>query len=112
MTNNPQTTPEEIMNMTPEELTALAVRNTIIKKCPFCWSKATISGIEGQYYAVCTSGNCFCSLGERYDRDGVPDHVFKTIKEAKDTWNTRGNVKKFRWGIPSAKLKAARRKKK
>lgn len=104
-------TPAEIMEMSPEELTILAVRDIVMKKCPFCQQKATVSGIEGQYYAVCTSGDCFCSLGERYDRDAMPDHVFKTIKEATAAWNMRGRPKKFKWGIPSAKMKAAMRRK-
>lgn len=113
MTKTTNPTPNEIMEMSPEELTALAVKNLSLKKCPFCYAKATIIGTDNdRYCAVCTSGNCFASLGERYDRDAMPDHVFASIKEAAMAWNSRGPLKPFKWGMPSQKIKNARRKNK
>jgi hypothetical protein len=56
-------------------------------------SKATISGemnYRGGFYVKCTSDNCYCSFGEGYDRDAMPDHQFISPTEAIKTWNNRG----------------------
>lgn len=71
-----------------------------LKSCPFCGDKATIQG-EEMFYACCTSGNCFASLGERYDRDAMPDHIFYSRVEAAAAWNKR--QKKFKWGMTNVK---------
>lgn len=71
-----------------------------LKSCPFCGDKATIQG-DWTFYVLCTSGNCFSALGERYDKDAMSDHVFLSRGEAAAAWNKRQT--KFKWGMTNAK---------
>jgi len=69
-----------------------------IKLCPFCGSVAvvredTFCGVSKGFCVVCTGSDCFCTLGEGYDRDAIPDHCFSTEQEAIKAWNTRAEVK-------------------
>lgn len=61
----------------------------ILRRCPFCKGRAR--SVEGgrRYYVACETPECFCALGERYDRDAMPDHAFETRVDAEKTWNRR-----------------------
>lgn len=60
-----------------------------LKPCPFCRGEArTVAGGD-RWYVTCTEAECFCSLGEIYDRDAMPDHHFQTEQDAVAAWNTR-----------------------
>lgn len=43
-------------------------------------------------YVVCLGENCWCSLGENYDRDAMPDHHFHDQVEAIAAWNHRASL--------------------
>ena len=63
-----------------------------LKPCPFCGSPAHFGGDSGSYssygiYVACD--NCFCAVGEAYDRDAMPDHCFPDEESAAKAWNTR-----------------------
>lgn len=60
-----------------------------LKECPFCGSAAILQDGGGKYYVVCSSVDCFCAVGEGYDRDAMPDHVFDTPEAATTAWNAR-----------------------
>jgi hypothetical protein len=65
---------------------------TELKNCPFCGGEASIVGTDyrgGMYYACCGNVNCFCCVGEGYDRDAMPDHAFVTEELAAEAWNSR-----------------------
>ncbi len=62
-----------------------------LRRCPFCGSRATVAddGDGKRWYATCLNLDCFCALGERYDRDGMPEHHFHTKTDAEKAWNKR-----------------------
>ena len=58
--------------------------------CPFCGKEAKIYGGYGvAYYVSCTNYACWCSLGEMWDRDAMPDHMFGDKETAAIYWNKR-----------------------
>lgn len=61
--------------------------------CPFCGSAAQIIGNDFCasmcYYVTCTGPDCYCSVGEEYDRCAMPDHVFVSEDLAASAWNRR-----------------------
>ena len=58
--------------------------------CPFCGKEAKIYGGYGvAYYVSCTNDMCWCSLGEMWDRDAMPDHMFGDKETAAIYWNKR-----------------------
>lgn len=71
--------------MTPEATT----RDPALLRCPFCGGKARV--VEGgeRYYATCTKRRCFAAIGECYDRDAMPEHMFGSEAEAVAAWNRR-----------------------
>ena len=49
---------------------------------------AYLGGDAGdKWFAGCQ--DCYCMVGEGYDRDAMPDHTFDTEAEAIAAWNTR-----------------------
>jgi hypothetical protein len=42
-------------------------------------------------YVVCMSPDCWCSMGENWDRDAMPDHQFRDEESAVAAWNHRAN---------------------
>jgi hypothetical protein len=64
-------------------------KETALKACPFCRHDAGIGEGGGRYYVQCMSQTCFAALGERYDRDAMPEHAFATAEEAAAAWNRR-----------------------
>jgi len=66
--------------------------------CPFCGGRAQICG-EPDYadrhglYVECQSADCWCSMGEFWDCDAMPDHYFRDVESAVAAWNRRANVK-------------------
>jgi hypothetical protein len=60
-----------------------------LKSCPFCGGEARIQEGGDKFYVVCLGENCFCAVGERYDRDAMPDHMFDDAEAAITAWNTR-----------------------
>lgn len=63
-----------------------------LKPCPFCGSHAKVLGSDENnegFYASCMGDNCWATVGENYDRDAMPDHMFRTEEIATTTWNTR-----------------------
>ena len=69
------------------------IENIVMLPCPFCGSPGTVAGNEfyghSSFYATCTSVDCFCCVGEAWDRDACPDHQFATEQQAADAWNKR-----------------------
>lgn len=60
--------------------------------CPFCGDQAFVrddTEWHGGFCVLCSSRSCFCALGEGYDRDAMPDHVFVDADEAIAAWNCR-----------------------
>lgn len=66
----------------PEELTP----------CPFCGSAGLIQNDAGKYFATCYSHECGCCVGEAYDRDAMPDHMFYDEDAATAAWNRRAAI--------------------
>jgi hypothetical protein len=63
-----------------------------LKPCPFCGGEAVLLGSDyagPQFYVVCKTLDCFCAMGEGYDRDACPDHQFHDAEAARDAWNRR-----------------------
>ncbi|MET1078226.1 MAG: Lar family restriction alleviation protein [Pseudomonas sp.] len=59
-----------------------------LKPCPFCGEKAQLTGDEGLgFYIECAE--CFCAVGQAYDRSGMPEHAFQSAAEAAAAWNQR-----------------------
>lgn len=60
-----------------------------LRRCPFCANRAR--AVEGgdRWYVACMNQDCFCALGERYDRDAMPGHAFETKADAEKAWNKR-----------------------
>ncbi|MES2819789.1 MAG: Lar family restriction alleviation protein [Pseudomonadota bacterium] len=61
-----------------------------LKPCPFCGSSAHLTGEEGLGFFI-ECDECFCSVGQAYDRSGMPEHVFQTAGEALAAWNQRSS---------------------
>jgi hypothetical protein len=57
--------------------------------CPFCGGKAALVEGDHRFYVACTSPDCFCAIGEGYDRDAMPDHAFGDEDDAATAWNRR-----------------------
>lgn len=56
--------------------------------CPFCGGSAYIDGSERDgFYASCS--DCYCCVGEAYDRHAMPEHMFRTQEDAAKQWNVR-----------------------
>ena len=51
--------------------------------CPFCGSEAHLQEVTDNYmcFVCCMGAACWCSVGENYDRDAMPDHKFFTREE-------------------------------
>lgn len=63
-----------------------------LKKCPFCGSSAHFGGDsdgEVRYGIYVACDECFCAVGEGYDRYAMPDHVFPDEESAARAWNNR-----------------------
>lgn len=60
-----------------------------LKPCPFCGSRAVTTEGDKKWYVTCTGADCFCAIGEGYDRDAMPDHIFYSEDDAIDAWNRR-----------------------
>jgi hypothetical protein len=63
--------------------------------CPFCGSAAMAVGPEdGTYCVRCSRGfhdgeYCWAAVGENYDQDGMPTHMFGSAEDAAAAWNQR-----------------------
>lgn len=64
--------------------------------CPFCGSPGHVATDQGtaerprSYYALCTSCDCFCCLGEGWPvGNHNKAHMFDTRKAAIAAWNRR-----------------------
>jgi Lar family restriction alleviation protein len=57
--------------------------------CPFCGGAAyTVStNDERMWFAGCR--DCYCNVGESYDRSAMPEHMFSSEEEAIAAWNRR-----------------------
>jgi hypothetical protein len=72
-----------------------------LKPCPFCGSEAGIFGDkDAHFYAACKSKICFCSLGEKYDIDAMPEHIFGDKESAAYNWNQRANLSEGGINVP------------
>lgn len=65
---------------------------TDLLPCPFCGRGALLQEGDGKFYVACSNAECFVALGERYDRDAMPDHIFYDEEAAASAWNTRAYV--------------------
>ncbi|MDE2104449.1 MAG: Lar family restriction alleviation protein, partial [Patescibacteria group bacterium] len=63
-----------------------------LKPCPFCGSAAIVRPEEEEgcgFYVCCSSPDCFCCIGEGYDRSAMPEHSFAAREDAIAAWNRR-----------------------
>jgi hypothetical protein len=67
-----------------------------LRSCPFCGGEARIQregeGMSERIYVTCLTTDCWCSLGEAHDPDGIPDHRFFDLDSAIAAWNKRTNT--------------------
>lgn len=68
-----------------------AVARAELLPCPFCGGEAYIDGTEDAHFFV-GCRDCFCNVGESYDRDAMPEHMFYTVEDAAKAWNTRAAI--------------------
>lgn len=62
---------------------------TALLPCPFCGQEGVIRSDYGHFFATCSGIECFCCVGEAYDRDAMPNHMFCSEDEAAAAWNRR-----------------------
>lgn len=64
-----------------------------LKPCPFCGSEGWISEPfdDCRFYVSCQGKECWASIGENYDTDGLPDHRYYSREAAVAAWNTRAS---------------------
>lgn len=62
-----------------------------LKTCPFCGDGAMTHEGDGTWYVSCCNMHCFCAVGEGYDGDAAPCHVFPSEEAAVVAWNNRTN---------------------
>jgi len=68
----------------------IAAQIEALAPCPFCGGTDPRLEEEGErFFIACQSVECFCALGEGYDRDATSDHCFPTAEHAIAAWNTR-----------------------
>lgn len=62
-----------------------------LKQCPFCGADGRVVDADEsrQFYVTCVAKGCWCSVGENYDRDAMPDHMFRERADAVAAWNRR-----------------------
>lgn len=66
--------------------------------CPFCGGDAAVRGDSRDgFYVACSTIDCLVCLGERYDRDAMPDHCFRTEEDAIAAWNKRAPTHGAGW---------------
>ena len=65
-----------------------------LEPCPFCGAAAHIQGAcdDRMFFVVCLGSECYCAVGEGYDRDAMPEHAFSSHEEAALAWNTRATL--------------------
>ncbi len=63
--------------------------DTGLLPCPFCGNHAHVSEGGHKYYVACDSSDCYCAVGEAYDRDAMPEHMFYEAEAAIAAWNKR-----------------------
>ena len=61
---------------------------TALKPCPFCGGEAYTNGNDEERYFV-SCAQCYCCVGEAYDRSAMPNHLFLTRDQAIAAWNRR-----------------------
>lgn len=75
-----------------------------LKPCPFCGGKAALKEDRDttalaiqRFFVTCDQlvpgrlprRKCFAAMGENYDRDGMPDHMYSSADQAIAAWNAR-----------------------
>lgn len=58
-----------------------------LKACPFCGGEAYTTDSDNKWFVSCH--DCYACVGEGYDADAWPDHMFYSKAEAIAAWNTR-----------------------
>jgi hypothetical protein len=67
--------------------------------CPFCGGKAELRSDNGTYFVLCVEltpadlphRKCFAAMGENYDRDSMPEHMYFNEDQAIEAWNQRAS---------------------
>jgi hypothetical protein len=59
--------------------------------CPFCGSSAVGLQEAGHFYVSCNA--CFCVVGEAFEENMLPAHIFASEEDAAQAWNKRANDK-------------------
>jgi Lar family restriction alleviation protein len=70
-------------------ITETTAPDAALLPCPFCGGAAyTVStNDERMWFAGCR--DCYCNVGESYDRSAMPEHMFSSEEEAIAAWNRR-----------------------
>ncbi len=58
-----------------------------LERCPFCDGDAYTESGDGKYFVGCR--DCYCNVGEAYDRSAMPEHMFASEDDAIAAWNKR-----------------------
>lgn len=58
-----------------------------LEPCPFCGGTGYVQEGDRRFFVSC--GDCFCCVGEAYDRSAMPSHMFLSAEEAIAAWNRR-----------------------
>lgn len=71
---------------------------TSIKKelapCPFCGGDGILLNYDERMFFV-SCNDCYCCVGEGYDRDAMPEHMFHNAEEATAAWNRRASYEQL-----------------
>lgn len=64
-----------------------AMNDKTLLPCPFCGGEAYTTDSDNKWFVSCH--DCYACVGEGYDADAWPDHMFYSKAEAIAAWNTR-----------------------
>jgi hypothetical protein len=86
----------------------LEMSETTLLPCPFCEGEARVQSADEDtlFFVCCLSPLCYCSLGERYDPDGMSEHFFYKREDAIAAWNARVDPQRQRLDAEVAALQA------
>lgn len=69
----------------------------LLQPCPFCGGEADLREANQSFFVQCNEviagllphRRCYAAMGENYDRDAMPEHMYSTAEDAAAAWNRR-----------------------